>query len=74
MPDSVRSTVPPTAAPGAGVRRLMARLATLDLDPPTMEFLTAVLTADLDLREGPAVPPQVVSARTRTTPRSGPAT
>jgi hypothetical protein len=40
------------AVPAAGVRRFMARLATLDLDPPTMEFLTAVLTADTDLREG----------------------
>jgi hypothetical protein len=38
MPDSAHSTVPPAAAPGADVRRLMARLATLDLDPPTMEF------------------------------------
>jgi len=68
MPDSVRSTVPPTAAPGAGVRRLMARLATLDLDPTTIEFLTAVLTADLDLREGGVLLPQAVSARTRATP------
>jgi hypothetical protein len=30
------------------VHRLTARLATLDLDPPTVEILTAVLTADLD--------------------------
>lgn len=29
--------------------RLTARLATLDLDPQTVEILTAVLTADLDL-------------------------
>jgi hypothetical protein len=58
MLDSVRSTVPPAAASGDGVRRLMARLATLDLDPPTIEFLTAVLTADLDLREGALLPPQ----------------
>jgi len=28
--------------------RLTARLATLDLDPRTVEILTAVLTADLD--------------------------
>ena len=52
MPDSVRLTVPPDAAPGDRARRLMARLAGLDLDPQTLEFLTAVLTADLDLREG----------------------
>ena len=30
------------------VHRLTARLATLDLDPQTVEILTAVLTADLD--------------------------
>jgi len=68
MPDSAHSTVPPAAAPGADVRRLMARLATLDLDPPTMEFLTAVLTADLDLREGGVLFPCPVPARARTTP------
>jgi hypothetical protein len=28
--------------------RLTARLATLDLDPATVEILTAVLAADLD--------------------------
>jgi hypothetical protein len=32
--------------------RLTARLATLDLDPPTVEILTAVLTADLDIGDG----------------------
>ena len=31
-------------------QRLTARLATLDLDPATLEMLTAILTADLDLR------------------------
>ena len=31
--------------------RLTARLATLDLDPATLEMLTAILTADLDVRE-----------------------
>jgi hypothetical protein len=30
------------------VHRLTARLAALDLDPQTVEILTAVLTADLD--------------------------
>ena len=30
--------------------RLTTRLATLDLDPATLEMLTAILTADLDLR------------------------
>ena len=29
--------------------RLTARLATLDLDPETIEILTAVLTVDLDI-------------------------
>jgi hypothetical protein len=29
--------------------RLTARLASLDLDPSTVEILTAVLAADLDL-------------------------
>ncbi len=32
--------------------RLTARLATLDLDPPTVEILTAVLTVDLDPSAG----------------------
>jgi hypothetical protein len=31
--------------------RLTSRLATLDLDPATLEILTAVLTVDLDLSE-----------------------
>ena len=30
--------------------RLTARLATLDLDPETIEMLTAVLTVDLNVR------------------------
>lgn len=30
------------------IHRLTARLATLDLDAPTVEILTAVLAADLD--------------------------
>ena len=30
--------------------RLAARLVTLDMDPETLEILTAVLTADLDAR------------------------
>jgi hypothetical protein len=33
------------------LHRLTARLATLDLDPATLEILTAILTADIDLRE-----------------------
>ncbi len=43
MPD----TVSPTE--NEAVHRLTARLATLDLDPQTVEILTAVLTADLDV-------------------------
>jgi hypothetical protein len=31
--------------------RLTSRLAALDLDPATVEILTAVLTADLDVSE-----------------------
>ncbi|HKY74885.1 MAG TPA: hypothetical protein VJS45_02000 [Acidimicrobiia bacterium] len=31
------------------LHRLTARLATLDLDPATLEILTAILTADIDL-------------------------
>ena len=37
---------------GESVHRLTARLATLDLDPGTLEILTAVLNADVDLRSG----------------------
>ena len=34
------------------LHRLTARLTTLDLDPSTLEILTAILTADIDLRSG----------------------
>jgi hypothetical protein len=37
------------------IHRLTARLAVLDLDPPTVEILTAVLTVDLDAASGEAV-------------------
>ena len=37
---------------GDTVHRWTARLATLDLDPATLEILTAVLNADVDLRSG----------------------
>jgi hypothetical protein len=37
---------------GDAFHRLTSRLATLDLDPATLEILTAVLTADIDLRFG----------------------
>jgi len=47
--------LPSAAAPAAeandALHRLTARLARLDLDPPTIEILTAVLTADLDPRD-----------------------
>jgi hypothetical protein len=39
------------AAENDAFHRLTSRLATLDLDPATLEILTAVLTADLDLSE-----------------------
>jgi len=35
---------------GEAAHRLTARLTTLDLDPATLEILTAVLNADIDLR------------------------
>ena len=50
MSDPARSTKlkPIPATENEAAHRLTARLATLDLDPPTVEILTAVLTADLD--------------------------
>lgn len=45
----------PTRLPAVeseALHRLTARLATLDLDPATLEILTAILTADIDLSEG----------------------
>lgn len=39
------------AVEAEALHRLTARLATLELDPSTLEILTAVLTADIDLRE-----------------------
>jgi hypothetical protein len=51
MADSmVPITVPdPTAPDPDALHRLTARLVALDLDPATVEILTAVLTADLDV-------------------------
>jgi hypothetical protein len=40
-----------SAADNDAFHRLTSRLATLDLDPATIEILTAVLTADLDVSE-----------------------
>ena len=40
------------AVEAEAVHRLTARLATLDLDPSTLEILTAILTADIDVRDG----------------------
>ena len=45
----------PTRLPAVeseALHRLTARLAMLDLDPATLEILTAILTADIDLRAG----------------------
>ena len=42
----------PSAPDRDAFHRLTARLAALDLDPPTVEMLTAVLNADLDPRAG----------------------
>ena len=44
----IRTRLP--AVESEALHRLTARLATLDLDPATLEILTAILTADLDLR------------------------
>jgi hypothetical protein len=46
------SMVPGDGPENDAFHRLTARLATLDLDPRTLEMLTAVLTADLDPRSG----------------------
>ena len=40
------------AVEAEALHRLTARLATLDLDPGTLEILTAILTVDIDLRSG----------------------
>lgn len=52
MPNPASRTQPNPLPPteNEAVHRLTARLATLDLDPGTVEILTAVLAADLDLR------------------------
>ena len=49
MTDPMIPTRPP-AVESEGLHRLTARLATLDLDPATLEILTAILTVDIDLR------------------------
>ena len=58
--------LPSAAAPAAEanntLHRLTARLASLDLDPPTIEILTAVLTADLDRRDSDR--PEASTSRT----------
>ncbi len=44
----------PTRLPAVeseALHRLTARLATLDLDPATVEILTAILTVDIDLSD-----------------------
>ena len=41
------SDLKPAAADDDAFHRLTSRLAILDLDPATLEILTAVLTADL---------------------------
>ena len=49
------------AVESEALHRLTARLATLDLDPATLEILTAILTADIDLRENDESPEAVGS-------------
>ena len=48
MKDPVIPRLP--AVESESLHRLTARLATLDLDPATLEILTAILTVDIDLR------------------------
>ncbi|MEW6472034.1 MAG: hypothetical protein AB1679_07175 [Actinomycetota bacterium] len=48
MSDSARSENTIPTMENEAAHRLTAQLATLDLDPPTVEILTAVLTADLE--------------------------
>ena len=43
------------AVESEALHRLTARLTMLDLDPATLEILTAILTADIDLRDGDEV-------------------
>ncbi len=50
------------AVESEALHRLTARLATLDLDPATLEILTAILTADIDVRESDESPEAVGSA------------
>ena len=50
MPDPVAPTHDTEADQRDAFHRLTARLATVDLDPATLEMLTAVLTVDLDTR------------------------
>jgi hypothetical protein len=50
MSDPMNPTPLPSVESDA-LHRLTARLAGLDLDPATLEILTAVLTADIDLRD-----------------------
>jgi hypothetical protein len=48
----------PTRLPAVeseALHRLTARLTMLDLDPATLEILTAILTADIDVRDGDEV-------------------
>jgi hypothetical protein len=53
IPDGRTGSHPEPPGPdGEAFHRLTARLAALDLDPPTVEMLTAVLNADLDPRAG----------------------
>lgn len=49
MPNPARTAAPLPATETEAIHRLTAHLATLDLDPATLEILTAILTADIDL-------------------------
>jgi hypothetical protein len=50
MTDPMNPTRLP-AVESEALHRLTAKLTTLDLDPATLEILTAILTADIDLSD-----------------------
>ena len=56
MPNPARTVTPLPPTESEALHRLTARLATLDLDPGTVEILTAILTADIDLTSEGADP------------------
>jgi hypothetical protein len=56
MPNAAHTATPLPPTESEAIHRLTARLATLDLDPATVEILTAILTVDIDLTNEDADP------------------